>query len=300
MKSSVIVISHERKELLIRALNSLNMQERLPDEVIVVDDNSSSFDVYALKNIDYKFTLNIYKNAQNKGANYSRNFGIQQSSNEIIFFLDDDDEFTSRKIKIFMEKFSEHKNIDLMTSGFMKYYEDYNYTKEKYKKKYVGAISQVQTLKKNVIGGTSLAAMKRKVFLDCGYFDESLVALQDKEYWLRVSKNKSCICVIPDPLVKYRITSSNNRISNSIDKFWSATNYIEKKHFTVVKDMPSADIIEYRSRNLQLVGLKYLLNHNRWSAFNSFRAALKNKFSIKNLLIMTLPILPNWLIIRLI
>ena len=299
MKSSVIVISHEREQLLRRALNSLNSQELLPDEVILVDDNSVSFDVNIFRNIYYKFNLKIFKNSKKKGANFSRNLGIKKSAHEILFFLDDDDEFRSDKLKILMREFGNDGKIALVTSGFYKYYEDYDYSKTKYKKGYRGKISQIQTLKRNIIGGTSMVGVKREVVLECGGFDEALPALQDKELWLRIAKGNFHVLVVPEPLVKYRIASSVTRISNNVNKFWAATNYIENKHIDVKQNMSLSDLIEYDVRNLQLVGLKCLLNHQRRAALIHFMAALKRNLTAKNLAILVLLLLPIKLIIRL-
>ena len=87
---SVIIPTYNRKESLLRALDSLAQQtipvERL--EVIVVDDGSTD-ETQTLTNQQFPFPVR-YLQQKNQGATAARNFGAMTSRSEILVFIDDD------------------------------------------------------------------------------------------------------------------------------------------------------------------------------------------------------------------
>src|SRR4030042_5309509 len=87
---SVVIPTHNRKDLLRDTLNSLARQTYPNDyfEVVVVDDGSSD----GTKEVEteaFPFTLRYFWQA-NQGDAAARNYGAQQSKADILVFLDDD------------------------------------------------------------------------------------------------------------------------------------------------------------------------------------------------------------------
>ncbi len=92
MSSCTIVIpTHNRDDLLPRAVRSA-LKACPPDgEVLVVDDKSivPAKDVL----IDIRDNrLKVLRNTGRSGAAHSRNLGVASAEGSVIFFLDDDDE----------------------------------------------------------------------------------------------------------------------------------------------------------------------------------------------------------------
>ncbi len=87
---SVIIPTYNRKDPVLRALDSLSRQTLPPEayEVIIVDDGSPD-DASFLEGRDYPFTLRRIRQP-NRGATAARNYGAQQSAGEILVFMDDD------------------------------------------------------------------------------------------------------------------------------------------------------------------------------------------------------------------
>jgi len=86
---SVIIVTLNRASMLEGALFSLVQQTRLPEEVIVVDNNSSDNTGEIVAN--FKGRLNIkYILETKKGIPISRNTGVENASGDIIVFTDDD------------------------------------------------------------------------------------------------------------------------------------------------------------------------------------------------------------------
>ena len=86
---SAIITTHNRAELLTRAIESVLGQTYQEMEVIVVDDASTdnTSDVCAKYPIKYIYI----PEAESQGGNYARNLGIRAAKGEYCAFLDDDD-----------------------------------------------------------------------------------------------------------------------------------------------------------------------------------------------------------------
>jgi len=97
MKYSIITPTYKRPELLKRCVDSLFLQEHNDWEMIIVND-SPDFDY---DNIEKYLSglseqrIRYFKNTENMGVNFSRNYALKNISvrSDYIIFLDDDDFF---------------------------------------------------------------------------------------------------------------------------------------------------------------------------------------------------------------
>ena len=87
MNISVVVITRNRHELLIQVLSSLVAQTVAPFEVVIVDGSDAPYKVP--KELDAKLPIRLFRDRK-KLIPHARNIGIQKSSGDIIFFVDDD------------------------------------------------------------------------------------------------------------------------------------------------------------------------------------------------------------------
>lgn len=85
-KISVIIPTKNRLQDAARCLESISIQTLPPKEVIIVD----SSDTDALKSELGKFPLDIRYIRSRPGLTHQRNVGIENSSGDIVIFLDDD------------------------------------------------------------------------------------------------------------------------------------------------------------------------------------------------------------------
>ncbi len=90
-KISVVIPTYNRKLSLLHTLNALRSQTLPPDqfEVVIVSDGSIDGSKEAVAEETYPFAVKFLEQ-QNSGPSVARNYGSEQSSNEIIVFLDDD------------------------------------------------------------------------------------------------------------------------------------------------------------------------------------------------------------------
>lgn len=86
---SVVIITLNRADWLKDALTSLTKQSRLADEVIVVDNGSEDHTREVILNFSDRLNIKyVYEGV--RGIPHARNAGVQNTTGDIIAFIDDD------------------------------------------------------------------------------------------------------------------------------------------------------------------------------------------------------------------
>lgn len=89
LRSSIVIATYNRPVELGRALRSLLVQTRLPDEVIVVDDGDlPRFPLQEM--FRAAGILTVFLRKERPGLTASRNAGMRAASGDVILFIDDD------------------------------------------------------------------------------------------------------------------------------------------------------------------------------------------------------------------
>jgi len=116
---SVVVPTFNRRQMLERALQSIENQSYDRIEVIVVDDGSSE-DLSGALGVCRKKAVKLIRLAENSGACVARNRGIDEAAGEYVAFLDSDDEWLPSKIERQVAILSsvEGRGIGIVTCGF--------------------------------------------------------------------------------------------------------------------------------------------------------------------------------------
>jgi glycosyltransferase involved in cell wall biosynthesis len=96
---TVVIPSHNRPDLLIRAIQSVVRQSYNRWEIVVVDDGSTDPVSLASDPVG----IRLIRNQQPAGPAHARNQGVAESTGELIAFLDDDDVFLPRKLELAVE-----------------------------------------------------------------------------------------------------------------------------------------------------------------------------------------------------
>ena len=220
---SVIITSCDRIDLFKLALNSVLKQSYENYEIIVID---SSLDL-SVKNHVKNLKSIKYQHFNNNNANYLRNKGVELCNGELIAFLDDDDIWNEEKLQYQVDLFNRH-NIQLCYTGKNIKYEKVGLEKYSFKKpKFSNIFNSI--LWDNFIGTTSSIMVQSCVFKLVGNFDESLPALQDYDFYIRVCK-KFNVKGIDKCLVIYRSNHSANQISLNKEKFKKAKDLLKSKY----------------------------------------------------------------------
>lgn len=110
MKLSLVMATYNGEKYLRDQLDSIYRQTVVPDEVIVVDDNSRDGTVAILEDYKKKYGLCYYVNSQNKGVNKNFEKAVSLAQGDYICICDQDDVWKSSKIEVSLNKIKEIEN----------------------------------------------------------------------------------------------------------------------------------------------------------------------------------------------
>ena len=193
---SVIIPTYNRKENLIRALDSVVHQSHPADEIIVVDDGSGDGTKQLIAE-QYKQVIYLYHN--NRGVSYSRNAGVARAQGRWLAFLDSDDEWLLEKLSLQLAALRESPHIPLCHTGEIWIRNGVRVNAMNKHKKRGGNI-YLNCLPLCVISPSSVM-MSRDLFLQIGGFDENLPACEDYDLWLRICADTP-VLFIEEPLIR--------------------------------------------------------------------------------------------------
>ncbi|MBU1850212.1 MAG: glycosyltransferase [Nanoarchaeota archaeon] len=222
MKISVVIITKNRSNLLKLCLRSLTSQIRLPDEIVLVDNNSEEDIKKVVKSFNKRININ-YVLEKNEGTAFARNKGVRSSRYNLIAFIDSDCiadknwlkniEFCFRKypkIKVMMGKTLCANPVNLITKTgqfLRKYYVTSQHLNPKniffQVKRYLFPNSFNKSyFILNFL--TENLAIKKSVFKRVGLFDENIITTEeDSELSWRLKKNNIKVLFQPKIVVRH-------------------------------------------------------------------------------------------------
>ena len=207
---SVIIPTYKRSDNLERAINSIINQTSNDFEIIVVDDNDSD-SIYRKetekvmsKYLKYDF-IKYLKHIKNMNGATARNTGIKEAEGKFITFLDDDDEFTSDRIKSIKDEYEKEK-FDFAVSGVV--------TKEngQVQKRNMPKIKKIRELQYDLLcldsffGTGSNIIFKNEIVDSVNGFDVNFIRHQDFEFVIRCLDISKKLRVIPN----YSVIKNND------------------------------------------------------------------------------------------
>lgn len=180
---SVIIPTYNRRDLIVKTIESLLMQSYSNFEVIVVDDGSTDNTEEHIRKLTSKHIKYFKTKNQERGA--ARNYGVDQSNGDYVVFLDSDDKMLSHCLASANE-FIHHNNNP----------EVFHLAHEVLSER--GELLETTTKIKNInhvlIKGNPLACinvfLRRDIALKFRFNTNRLLSgFEDWELWLRVASN---------------------------------------------------------------------------------------------------------------
>ena len=230
MKVTAIILTHNRPQLLKRAVESVLSQTYKDIECIVVDDASEESSESYCGNLGIRY---IYISPiESKGGNHARNVGIKASRGEYVAFLDDDDYWLPTKIekqmelivnkgcgavygKMIIEEVTEAGDVVMKENPFPSL-------------DFQGDIRE-RILYEHPTTTSSLI-ISRSMLFEVGLFDEKLEYWQEYELLIRIAQ-KGPIYMVEEPVFVYRMnTNEKARLSNKYYGWRATVKYIHLKH----------------------------------------------------------------------
>lgn len=234
-KVTVVLPTYNRAHILGAAVKSILNQTYQDFELIVVDDGSQD-GTRGVVDSFHDPRIRYVRHETNRGLSAGRNTGAREARGIYIANQDSDDTWDpgklEREVKALeaappsvgvaysrLEKiFPDGKKVLLPNDGFSP----------------VSGDLHTKLLEGNFIT-MQVALVKKDVFGAVGWFDESIPALQDWDFWLRVSKRYEFVYV---PGVGVRASISDDSITKNKKKRLVAREMIFKKHGEEFKRYP--------------------------------------------------------------
>ncbi len=234
-KVSVIIPTHNRPELLLRALASVYDQTFKDFEVIVVDDGDSPRAEVALANYLERINFQYLETKKNAGGSATRNMGIAQATGKYIAFLDDDDEWVSNKLATQIPYFDrEGERLGFVFSAINRIHQDHIYVSPVDEN--VRDYKQISLIRLNGFLTSSLIVPK-SVFNQIGVFDETLPSHQEADLILRIAQKFEGVG-IREPLINMYTFGVGDHIGGSVHRRIQGREMLLKKHEEIFSNHP--------------------------------------------------------------
>lgn len=272
MLISIYIPTHNRLELLKRAVGSVLNQTYKSIEVIICDDGSSDGTKEYLHNLSScDSRVKYIRNEKPKGACNARNNCINIAKGEYITGLDDDDYFHDKRIEIFINKLKV-SDCNLLSGNVL--YKNLN--SETRGVRYTGYVTNKMIRYRNIIGNQIFC--RTRDLQSIGGFDESLLAWQDYDVWIRLIDRFGPCYRLPDITYTMDLSHEKQRITTGSKSYEGYLQFINKHKSTMTKSQLRNLFLEDLKNRGQKVTFKDVIFNFSWVGFKSYLKDYKKLF----------------------
>jgi len=294
---SVVIPAYNAGKYLGRAIDSVLAQTRPADEIIVVDDGSTDNTADVAHGYGEKIRFIRQENA---GASVARNTGIEAATSEWIAFLDADDEWLPRKLKLQTEHLRRNPDLVWTTGNYIRCYCDKNQQQDdlsgerlKNAKAAMGAKEYFDSYflaHRSFAGGwTGTMLIKKQALVEAGLFLPGQLRINDVDMWFRLAYRRAKIGFIAEPLAVYHMDVPDSIIKTYKDPavicdFIDRHRALAAEHGIAEEFEPSAGkimgwwihccVLERRGRDVRRLLQKYGHLHSRYYRITTFIKSL--------------------------
>ncbi len=206
---SVVIPAYNSGKYIQRAIESVLAQTLKPDEIFVVDDNSTDDTAKIVRQFDSV----RYIHQAHAGASVARNIGIEAATSEWIAFLDADDEWLPEYL---------HKQIELLKNNPDLAWTTTNFYRCLCDEKLIGPDVPIELMQKALgseeffddyfktpfcrgCGWTGTMLIKKSILQEAGLFRPGQLMANDLDLWYRIAYRWPRIGFISQPLATYHM-----------------------------------------------------------------------------------------------
>ena len=247
---SIIMPAYNSSKTIEESIKSVINQSYKDWELVIVDDCSKDGTVDLVNKIKEKhedLNIKLYRNPENKGVAFSRNFGVKMAEGNIIAFLDSDDLWTRDKLEKQMKLMEILQNFDDKPLSDSVYKDDvYNEKSGRAVLLYTGSdfitskdvklgytlrvpkkIGRKELQKQNIISCSSVLASKQLLMKHVFPIIEDPIH-EDFVVWIEILKEIPYAYGIDEPLLIYRVSDSSksSRKSKAAVMNWNTYRYV--------------------------------------------------------------------------
>ena len=269
---SVIVITYNSSKFVLETIYSIINQSYQNIELIISDDGSKDNTVsickhLLAKNSDRFIRTKLITSHNNTGIPANCNRGIKASQGEWIKLIAGDDILLSNCIQDNIDFSFLISNKGIIISDMI-LFSDTKEVQEKIikpnllfkkKKKINSPLYQFQFLLRSSFGNSPSIFIKKKVFIELGFFDERFKLIEDHPFSLKATKSGYNFIYMNKATVKYRKSSDSVFMSSNMNQIFNAF-YIKKRDFEKTMIYPHISYIERIILTVEYYRLKFIEN----------------------------------------
>ncbi len=250
---SVIVPTCDRASLACRAIRSALAQTYPNFEILVVDDASqdgTSHSVTALADSRIRYLRQPLR----RGIAAARNRGLREARGEFIAFLEADDAWLPDKLAAQVEHLQGlPHSIGLVYSGSL--IQSDSGRERAFAPSLRGKVFRSLLLENMKDACLSSVMIRRDVLRVVGFFDESIPAMEDHDYWIRVARFYQ-FEFIDRPLVRHNRSERESRVSMAPETDVGIREHLYRKFRTALEREGLAHGFLLESARRRLSGIK--------------------------------------------
>ncbi len=186
---SVVIPSYNHGHFVHEAIESVLAQTYAEYEIVVIDDGSTD----RTSEVVSRYPSVRYIRQRNRGLPAARNRGIQESRGKYVVCLDADDRLLPQHFEISLDAFRSHPDVGWVCGDW----------------RFIGAGDPTwrlvhrceplpdyfgSLLRVTFIGAPHAVMYRRQVVIESGGFDERLKSCEDREFYLRLSRQVPLYC----------------------------------------------------------------------------------------------------------
>jgi len=226
-KVSVITPSYNQANFIERTIQSVLSQNIPRLEYVVMDGGSKDHTVDILKKYESQLQ---WRSEKDNGQAHAVNKGFQQTTGDIIGWLNSDDVYYPDAIKRVCEFFDSNPDIDVIYGNAYHIDIDDNIIETYYTEEW-----DINILKEVCYLCQPAVFFRRKVITQCGMLNDKLQYCMDYEFWLRLAKNGIRFAFIKDFLAGSRLHADTKTLGSRV-KVHAEINDMLKTMYRIVPD----------------------------------------------------------------
>ena len=233
-KVSVIVPTHNRADLLPRAIDSVLAQTYDDYEIIIVDDCSSDGSQEVIAGFSGR-RIRSFRHERNRGQSAAINTGIAHARGEYIGFLDDDDEWLPGKLEGQVELLESSPSTVGLVYGWMDRVDDSDgRVIPAYRNTVEGDIFE-SALALRIPGPTIVLLIRSSIAREVGGMDENVLRHNDVDLISRIAKRYHAV-VLPEVVARAHFAHSHERMGEDNAKNLTAGADFLRSHMSKFTD----------------------------------------------------------------
>lgn len=212
MMVSVIVTTYNRENLLKQTILSILNQSYQDYELIIVD-NYSDYDFQGLIDSFHSEKIRAFQNRNNGVIAVNRNYGIKQARGKYIAFCDDDDLWMPDKLNLQVNYMESHPDVGLTGTALILFGDSLKEEKvlyRKYHSNYMYYCDNYVTPSTAMVKNTNDISFNESPGFNCA---------EDWALWMTLYIKGYQLYQMPEPLVKYRLSSMNHTKKNKANRY---------------------------------------------------------------------------------